>query len=112
MTTTEMSLCPNTPMVLDRANGAGGVVPAPLLLRQLAFVVVNSRRGAGVGQNKYVGGDKRRTPHRKIRHQFRGCKHTSLVSSADVVDEGSHRCTVANSLPTGFHAQASQWGSG
>jgi hypothetical protein len=32
-----------------------------------------------VGRKKSAGDDRQRTPRRKIRAQFEGCKHTSLV---------------------------------
>ena len=37
------------------------------------------RGGAGVGREKRVGDDRQRTPPPKIRRQFQGYKHTSLI---------------------------------
>jgi hypothetical protein len=52
---------------------------APLIIVVAGIARVNSRIVRGVGQEKRAGHHRVRTPPRKIRTRFRGCKHTSLM---------------------------------
>ena len=51
----------------------------------------------GVGQKKYVGDNRQRTPPRKIRAQFHGYKHTSLNQGNVAHDCTYQRLTEVNS---------------